>query len=147
MAVESLCIPSVTDLICEHFDYYAELRLHATCTAVLHSNEVRRRWHHMWWDHLYRRYGSPENIPPEQSIYINEAEKWLRVTEEAVAVHNSIMGGEDEKWHQMPGRSAEEKWEYFIHRPAPHNHYNDPIFSEDWAAASRQRGNPQSSMQ
>ena len=35
MAVQSLCIPSVTNLICGHCDYYAELRLHATCTAIL----------------------------------------------------------------------------------------------------------------
>ena len=96
MAVQSLCIPSVTDLICEHFDYYAELRLHATCTAVLHGNEVRRRWHHMWWERLYAKYG--DNPPREQSIYANESEKWLRVTEEAVAVHKSIMGREQERW-------------------------------------------------
>ena len=146
MAVQSLCIPSVTNLICGHFDYYAELRLHATCTAVLHSNEVRRRWHHMWWDRLYRRYGSPDNIPREQSIYVNESEKWLRVTEGAVAVHNSTMGYEDAKWQQIPGETVEEKLDYFIHRKAPHNPWNDPIFSEDWASSSRNRGNPQSSM-
>jgi len=75
MAVESLSIPSVTDLICEHFDYYAELRLHATFTAVLHGNEVRRRYHQAWGERLYRIYG--ENRPREQSIYANEAEKLL----------------------------------------------------------------------
>ena len=145
MAVQSLSIPSVTDLFQEYFEDYAELKLHATCTAVLHGNEVRRRWHQSWQERLHKVYG--ENPPREQSIYANESEKWLRVTEEAVAVHNSIMGREQEIWHQMPGETVEAKWEYFIHRPAPHNPYNDPIFSEDWAAASRQRGNPQSSMQ
>ena len=145
MAVECLSTQSITDLIREYFDDYVELKLHATCPAVYHGHEVRRRYFQAWAEIIYRKYG--DNPPREQSIYSNEAEKWFRVTKEAVAVHNSIMGGEDEKWHQMPGRSAEEKLEYFIHRPAPHNHYNDPIFSEDWAAASRQRGNPQSSMQ
>ena len=144
MAVQSLSIPSVTDLICEHFDYYAELRLHATCTAVCHGNEVRRRWHLAWQELLYAIYG--ENRPCEQSIYANESDKWLRLTEEAVAVHNSIMGREEERWHNMPGETVEDKWDYCSHRKPPHNPYTDPIFSEDWAASSRHRGNPQGSM-
>ena len=144
MAVQSLSIPSVTDLIQEYFDDYAELRLHATCTAVLHGNEVRRRWHQAWQERLYRIYG--DNRPREQDLYANESEKLLRLSEEAVAVHNSIMGREDDRWQQMPGETVEEKWDYFIHRSAPHNPWNDPIFSEDWASSSRNRGNPQSSM-
>ena len=92
MAVECLSTQSITDLIRMYFDDYVELKLHATCTAVLHGHEVRRRFFQAWAEHLFRRYG--ENRPREQSIYANESEKWLRVTEEAVAVHNSLMGRE-----------------------------------------------------
>ena len=122
MAIECLCTPYVTDLICEHFNYYAELRLHVTCPAVLHSNEVRRNWHHVWWDQLRRRFGSPDNKPREQKFYVNEAGNWFRVTQPTVAHHNSIMGGEEEKWQQMPGDTVETKWKCFIHRPAQHSY-------------------------
>ena len=110
MAIECLCIPYVTDLVCEHFNYYAELRLHVTCPAILHSNEVRRNWHHVWWDQLRRRFGSPDNKPRKQKSYVNEAGKWFHVTQPTVAHHNSIMGGKEEKWQQMPGDTVEAKW-------------------------------------
>ena len=145
MAVESLSIPSVTDVICEHLDDYEELRLHGICKAVYHGNIVRRRWHLGFHERLYALYGR-DRPKSEQRVEENASEPWLRFSEEAIAVHNSRMGDDDRKWLHMPGETVEEKWDYYIHRKPPHNPWNDPIFSENWAASSRDRGNPEGSM-
>ena len=139
MAVESFSIPSVTDVLCENLDNYEEFRLHGTCTAVYHGNIVRRRWLLGFHERLYALYGR-DRPTGEQRIDEN-ASNPLRLSMEAIAVHNSRMGRHEERWQQMPGETVEQKWEYYIHRQPPHNPWNDPIFSENWAASSRDRGN------
>ena len=140
MAVECFSNLAVTKVLCENFLTEDEVRLYGTCTATYHGNKMHR-------DHLMRfrdyihGYKETPKMPKRGS-----PDPWLRFSEEAIAVHNSRMGDDDRRWQHMPGETVEEKWDYYIHRKPPHNRYNDPIFSENWAASSRHRGNPQGSM-
>ena len=144
MAVETFSIPSVTDVLCESLTNYEEFRLHGTCTAVYHGNKVRLRWLMRPHEHIYALYHR-ERPRSEQQVDEN-ASISLRLSVEAIAVHNSRMGSNKRKWRHMPGETVEQKWDYYIHRKPPHNPYNDPIFSNNKATSSKDRGNPQGSI-
>ena len=144
MAVESFCIPYVTDALCENLSNYEEFRLHGTCIAVYHGNRARRQWLMRLHEHIHALYhrqrSQNERMVDENALHS------LRLSMEAIAVHNSRMGNNEEKWQHMPGETVEQKWDYYIHRQPPHNPWNDPVFSCNWATSSKDWGNPQGSM-
>ena len=144
MAVESFSIPSVTDVLCENLDNYEEFRLHGTCIAVYHGNRARRQWLMRLHEHIHALY----NIQRSQNerMVDDNAPHSLRLSMEAIAVHNSRMGNNKRKWKHMPGETVEQKWDYYIHREPLNRHENDPIFSNNEATSSKDRGNPQGSI-
>ena len=152
MAVECFSILSVTEVLCENFSNYDEFRLCGTCTAVYHGNKVRREWLTRLHEHiyaLYHRTALPKHCrqrSQEEPQVEENAPPPLRLSMEAIAVHNSRMGNDKRKWKHMPGETVEQKWDYYIHREPPHNPYNDPIFSNNEATSSKDRGNPQGSI-
>ena len=144
MAVESFSIPSVTDVLCEYLSNYEEFRLHVTCTAVYHGNKVRRQWLMRLHEHIYALYHRQR---PQNERQVDEnAPPSLRLSMEAIAVHNSRMGSDKRKWKHMPGETVEQKWDYYIHREPLNSHDNDPIFSKNETTSSKDRGNPQGSI-
>ena len=152
MAVECFSILSVTDVLCENLSNYKEFRLHGICTVVYHGNKVRRKWLMRLHEHIYALYHRPAlpkyhcQRPHEEPQVEENAPPPLRLSMETIAVHNSRMGNNERKWQHMPGETVEQKWDYYTHRQPPHNPWNDPIFSENWATSSKDRGNPQGSM-
>ena len=151
MAVESFSIPSVTDVLCENLSNYEEFRLHGTCTAVYHGNKVRREWLIRLHEHIYTYYHRPalpkrnSQRPQEEPQVEENAPPPLRLSMETIAVHNSRMGRDKRKWKRMPGETVEQKWDYYIHREPLNLSENDPIFSNNEATSSRDRGSPQGS--
>ena len=69
----------------------------------------------------------------------------LRLSMETIAVHNSRMGSDKRKLKRMPGETIEQTWYHYIHRKPLSGCKNDPIFSNNEATSSKDRGNPQGS--
>ena len=151
MAAECFSILSVTHVLCENLSTYEEIRLYSTCTAVYHDNKVHREWIMRLRDHIRALYDRPalpqRNSHGSQDVpQVGEnAPPPLRLNMEMIAVHNSRMGSDKRKWRYMPGETVEQKWDHYIHREPLHSHDNDPIFSNNEATSSRDRGNPQGS--
>ena len=151
MAVECFSNLAVTKVLCENLLTEDEVRLYGTCTAAYHGNKMHR-------DHLMRLrsyiYGYNETpaLPKRNNQGSHDAKQVghtlppLRLNMETLAVHNSRMRNNERKWQHMPGETVEQKWDYYIHRQPAHNPWNDPVFSENWATSSKDRGNPQGSM-
>ena len=152
MAVECFSILSVTEVLCENFSNYDEFRLYGTCTAVYHGNKVRREWLIRLHEHIYAYYHRPatpernSQRPQEQSQVEENAPPPLRLSMETIAVHNSRMGSDKRKLKRMPGETIEQKWDHYIHRKPLNGYENDPIFSNNEATSSMDRGNPQGSI-
>ena len=151
MAVECFSNLAVTKVLCENFLTEDEVRLYGTCTAIYYGNKMHRDRLMRFRDYIHG-YNETPALPKRNSQGSHDATQVgntlppLRLNMETIAVHNSRMGNNERKWQHMPGETVEQKWDYYIHRQPPRNPWNDPIFSKNWAASSKDRGNPQGSM-
>ena len=145
MAVECFSNLAVTKVLCENLLTEDEVRLYGTCTATYHGYKMHRD-HSRAKSHC--QFPSTRTKPQSShdATRVGNTLPPLRLNMETLAVHNSRMGNNERKWQHMPGETVEQKWDYYIHRQPPHNPWNDPIFSENWATSSKDRGNPQGSM-
>ena len=151
MAAECFSILAVTKVLCENFLTEDEVRLYGTCTAIYYGNKMHRDRLMRFRDYIHG-YNETPALPKRNSqgshdaTHVGNAPPLLRLNMETIAVHNSRMGNNERKWQHMPGETVEQKWDYYIHRKPPHNPYNDPIFSNNKATSSKDRGNPQGSI-
>ena len=152
MAEEFFSNLAVTKVLCENLLTEDEVRLYGTCTAAYHGNKMHRDRLMRFQDYIHG-YDATPALPKRNSqgshaeTQVDQnAPPTLRLSMEAIAVHNLRMGNNERKWQHMPGETVEQKWDYYIHRKPPHNPYNDPIFSSNWATSSKDRENPQGSM-
>ena len=152
MAVECFSILSVTDVLCENLSTYDEVGLYGTCSSIYHGNKVHRDWLQNFRNHTQAYYATP-TLPKrhgqgshEEPQVESNAPPPLRLSLETIAVHNSRMGSDKRKLKRMPGETIEQKWHYYIHRKPLNGYENDPIFSNNEATSSKDRGNPQGSI-
>ena len=145
MAVECFSNLAVTKVLCENFLTEDEVRLYGTCTATYHGNKMHRDRLMRFRDYIHG-YNATPALPKRNSQVDQNAPPPLRLNMETIAVHNSRMGSDKRKWKHMPGETVEQKWDYYIHREPLNNPYNDPIFSNNEATSSKDRGNPQGSI-
>ena len=152
MAAHCFSILSVTEILCENLSTYDEVRLYGTCSSIYHGNKVHREWILNFRNHIQAYYATP-TLPKrhgqgsrEQPQVEPNAPPPLRLSMETIAVHNSRMGSDKRKLKRMPGETIEQKWDYYIHRKPLNGYENDPIFSNNEATSSKDRGNPQGSI-
>ena len=151
MAVECFSNLAVTKVLCENFLTEDEVRLYGTCTATYHGNKMHRDRLMRFRDYIHG-YNETPALPKRNSQGSHEATQVelapppLRLSMETIAVHNSRMGSDKKKLKRMPGETIEQKWDYYIHREPLNRSENDPIFSNNEATSSRDRGNPQCSI-
>ena len=152
MAAECFSILAVTKVLCENFLTEDEVRLCGTCTATYQGNKMHRDRLMRFRDYIHG-YNETPALPKRNSQgshaetqVDHDAPPPLRLNMETIAVHNSRMGNNKRKWKHMPGETVEQKWDYYIHREPLNNHDTDPIFSNNEATSSKDRGNPQGSI-
>ena len=152
MAVECFSILSVTDVLCENLSAEDEVRLYGTCSSIYHGNKVHRDWLLNFRNYIHG-YNATPALPKRNSQGSHEdpqvepkAPPPLRVSLETIAEHDSSMGNDKRKLKDMPGETIDQKWYHYIHRKPLNGYENDPIFSNNEATSSKDRGNPQGSI-
>ena len=152
MAVECFSNLAVTKVLRENMMTEDEVRLYGTCTATYHGNKIHR-------DHLMRfrdyihGYNETPALPKRNSQGSHEepqvepkAPPPLKISRATIAEHNSSMGNDKRKLKDMPGETLDQIWYHYIHRKPLSGYENDPIFSNNEATSSKDRGNPQGSI-
>ena len=152
MAVDCFSNLAVTKVLCENLLTEDEVRLYGTCTATYHGNKMHRDRLMRFRDYIHG-YNETPALPKRNSQGSHEepqvepkAPPPLRVSLETIAVHNSRMGNVKRKLKDMPGETIDQKWYHYIHRKPLNGYENDPIFSNNEASSSKDRGNPQGSI-